>query len=158
MASAGLGYRGLALNDLQHQGRLSLGCPALDFLVHQHAHQRYPRTIKPERVFSGSLHASTRLRVSMICSSLNFDFFIELLLGKIPLLMPPVLWGLPSHWSRRFKSRAITLRTINGTAAEMIILPLNTKDATTEAQVKIIRKIEYLLIISCIAISPSDDS
>ena len=35
---AGLGDRGLALNDVQEQGRLSLGRPTLDVVFHQGAH------------------------------------------------------------------------------------------------------------------------
>ena len=38
---AGLRDRGLALDDVQDKGRLTLGCPALDVVFHQGAHRRF---------------------------------------------------------------------------------------------------------------------
>lgn len=61
IASAGLGHRDLAQDDLQHQGRLALGCPTLDHFVHRHSHPCSPRTITPEQVFSGSLQWTVML-------------------------------------------------------------------------------------------------
>lgn len=59
----GFGHRGLALQDLDHQGALPLGSPALPrrgpigyvFLFHHHAHCALLTRLTPEQVFSGSI-------------------------------------------------------------------------------------------------------
>ncbi len=53
--TAGLGYDGLALDDVKHQGRLALGRPALDVAFHHRAHRCVLSKLTPEQEFTGSI-------------------------------------------------------------------------------------------------------
>lgn len=59
MGPTGLGHASLALDDLQDQRRLALGCPALDLFVHQCAHGVSLSTVTPEQVFTGPIQQSS---------------------------------------------------------------------------------------------------
>jgi hypothetical protein len=57
--SARLRRRGLALDDLQEQGGLALGRPALEFLFHRYAYVLLLQGLWPEQKFTRSLHHFT---------------------------------------------------------------------------------------------------
>ena len=62
IGSAGLGHSGLALDDVQDQGRLSLGRPSSDVVVHLGAHRCFLSLITPEQEFTGSIHLTGCIR------------------------------------------------------------------------------------------------